>query len=68
METKGLGAGSYPDAPEEIEMKTVEVQCSFKTYIQVPVNCEDQVQYILDNYDKYDLLEEVDYINLEDVL
>ena len=67
METIGLGAGSYPDAPQEKEVKTVKVECSFITYVSIPEDCEDKEQYIKENCDKYDLLEEADTINVENV-
>lgn len=65
FDTVGLGAGSYPDAPDYPEMKTVTVECSFKTYMQVPVDCENPADYIKEMYNKREYLDECDTINIE---
>ena len=69
IETKGLGAGSYPDAPDYPEMRTVEIECSFTSYVEVPEeyteSYNDMENYIKEMYDKYDMIEEADTINIE---
>lgn len=70
METRGLGAGSYPDAPVEKEFKTVRLECYFTTYVSVPEDLEDNddvISYINEYYDENDLIEEADKINIENV-
>lgn len=69
METKEYYGGTYPSAPDEIEMKTVEVECSFKTYISVPKDLDyDKIKSYIENcYTNSDLLEECDKINIEDI-
>ena len=67
FDTIGLGAGSYPEPPEEEKMKTVEVECSFTTWMLVPENCEDKERYIKENYSVFELIEEVDEVNIENV-
>ena len=71
METKGLGAGSYPDAPKDIEMKTVKLQCRFITYVSVPEDIEDYeeiLNYIHETHTDYDILKEADVIEIEDII
>lgn len=58
METKGLGAGSYPE-PNEKEYKTIEISINveYKTEIEVPKKWDEERIYedIKENM--------VDYIN-----
>ncbi len=76
METRELGAGSYPTPIEfEDEYKTVKVECSFTTYVRVKVgkykDIDDEIDDINEQVDKMsneELLEEVDKINIEDVI
>lgn len=72
METRGLGAGSYPEPPETIT-KTVKVYGTFVTYITVELKAgqcgEDEFEEIeeqINSTSKYDLLEEVDRVEIED--
>lgn len=71
METKEYYGGTYPSAPEfDEEMKTVEIECSFKSYVRIPENLKDEdliKEYIEDNYNSSDLLEECDKINIENI-
>lgn len=67
IETMGLGAGSYPEAPE-VEEKTVKLQCSFITYIRVPEEWDyEKIKDYADDLDTFDLLEEADSIEVEDI-
>ena len=71
IETIGLGAGSYPDAPVEKEFKTVRLECSFTTYVSVPEDLEDNddiISYVNEMYSDYDLIEEADKIRIEDII
>jgi hypothetical protein len=67
IDTKGLGAGSYPDAPE-FEEKTVTLHCSFTTYISVPKDWDyEKVEDYVKTLGTYDLTEEADSIEVEDI-
>lgn len=69
IETRGLGAGSYPEAPEPKEMRTVKIECSFTSYVEVPEeyteSYNDMEAYIKENYSHRDMIEEADTINIE---
>lgn len=69
IETRGLGAGSYPEAPEPTEMRTVEIECSFTSYVEVPEDLVNDYQemerYIKRNYSAFELTEEADTVNIE---
>lgn len=69
IETRGLGAGSYPDAPDYPEMRTVKIECSFTSYVEVPEDLVNDYQkmenYIKENYGNFELTEEADTINIE---
>lgn len=39
METRGLGAGSYPE-PKEEETRVVTITCTFKTELEVPASLD----------------------------
>ena len=67
IETKGLGAGSYPE-PNEIEEKTIKVVCLFESYINVPKkwDYEDIKRYVND-LSVRELTSEIDNINIEDI-
>lgn len=71
METKEYYGGTYPDSPEfDSEMKTVEIECVFKSYVQVPADLKDYdliKEYIEDNCSDLDLLAECDKINIENI-
>jgi hypothetical protein len=67
IDTKGLGAGSYPDAPE-YEEKTIKLRCSFTTYITVPDEWDyDKIEEYANTLGIYDLIDEVDSIEVEDI-
>ena len=66
METKGLGAGSYPERPEQ-EMRTVKIICSFESYVSIPADLdEDEIQNYLQEYTDEELSEEADRFIVED--
>lgn len=65
FDTVELGAGSYPDAPEYPDTKTMTVECHFKGYVSVPVDCEDPEQWVKENCDQRDLLSECDKIEID---
>lgn len=69
METRGLGAGSYPE-PKEIKTRTVEVICTFKTEVEVPADldmyCEIK-EYIENVMTKKQLLENAEEILIDDI-
>lgn len=69
IETKGLGAGSYPE-PKEKKTRIVEVTCTFKTEVEVPADldmyCEIK-EYIEQTMTKKDLLENVEEILIDDI-
>lgn len=70
FDTKEYYGGLYPDSNIKDEMKTVEVICTFKTYVSVPKEYDDYskvISYIKDMYSDYELLEESDTIDIEDV-
>ena len=68
LETKGLGAGSYPEPPE-IEEKTIKVKCSFETFIRVPIdwNYDKVEEYVRFEATPNELLYEVDQIDVDDI-
>lgn len=69
METRGLGLGSYPE-PKDIETKTVEVTCTFKTKVEVPKNLDTYFEikeYIEEFMTTMDLLENADEILIDDI-
>lgn len=69
IETRGLGAGSYPE-PKEIETRTVEVTCTFKTEIEVPEKFDTYFEikeYIEEFLTTADLLENADEILIDDI-
>lgn len=56
METKGLGAGSYPE-PKEQNMKEIKVKLTveYTTVLEVPSKWDDEriEQDVLENMDDY---------------
>lgn len=67
METKGLGAGSYPEAPEPTEYVTVKLMISLESYISVPENLDDEeLENYINNISQFELLEDTDKIKIED--
>lgn len=67
FDTKGLGAGSYPEPPE-YEEKTVKLICTFETFISVPKEWDyDQIKDYANTLGTYELMEEADSIEVEDV-
>ena len=69
METKGLGAGSYPDAPEQ-DMRKVRLICTFITYMEVPreyENYSEMREYIENIDDDSHLMENAEKIMIEDI-
>ena len=55
IETKGLGAGSYPSPPETTKTINVEVSVTYKFETEVPKNWDneriiDDIQANLDEY------------------
>lgn len=72
IDTRGLGAGSYPDAPEETEYRTVKVKCCFNTTVKVPADLEnysDILNYLQNDLDDYDfrLRENAEEILIDDI-
>ena len=69
IETRGLGAGSYPE-PKEIETRTIELTCTFKTEVEVPADldmyCEIK-EYIENVMTKKELLENAEEILIDDI-
>lgn len=66
METKGLGAGSYPEAPEK-DYRTVKLTISLESYVSVPENLDDEeLEYYINNLSQFELLEDTDKIQIED--
>ena len=69
IETRGLGAGSYPE-PKEIETRTVELTCTFKTEVEVPADldmyCEIK-EYIENVMTKKQILENAGDILIDDI-
>jgi len=67
METKGLGAGSYPEAPEPTEYVTVKLMISLESYVSVPENLDDEeLENYINNISEFELLEDTDKIKIED--
>lgn len=67
METKGLGAGSYPEAPEPTEYVTVKLMISLESYVSVPENLDDEeLENYINNISQFELLEDTDKIKIED--
>ena len=54
---------------DEPEMRTVEIECSFTSYVEVPEEYADNYiamqNYIKEMYNMYDMIEEADTINIE---
>ena len=54
---------------EEQKMVTVEIECSFKSYVEVPEEITNDYQemekYIKRNYSAFELTEEADTVNIE---
>lgn len=68
IETVGLGAGSYPDAPEPKEEKTVVLKCICDAYIRVPIDWEyDKIKEYAESLSFDDLLSETDMIKVDDI-
>lgn len=69
IETRGLGAGSYPE-PKDIETRTVEVTCVFKTEVEVPEKFDTYFEikeYIENVMTKKQLLENAEEILIDDI-
>lgn len=69
IETRGLGAGSYPE-PKEVGTRTVRLVISFKTEVEVPENLEnycDIKEYIEDTMKIKDLLENYEEYLIDDI-
>lgn len=67
METKGLGAGSYPEAPEPTEYRTIKLMISLESYVSVPENLDDEeLENYINNISQFELLEDTDKIKIED--
>lgn len=67
METKGLGAGSYPEAPEPTEYVTVKLMISLESYVSVPENLDDEeLEEYIKGLNEFELLEDTDKIKIED--
>lgn len=69
METKEIGAGSYPE-PKEQETRIVKLQVSFKTEVEVPAKLEnysDIKDYIEEMYNDLDLLEYCEKFLIDDI-
>lgn len=67
FETIELGAGSYPDAPEEIEYRTVKLMISLESYVSVPGDLDDEeLEEYINGISEFELLEDTDKIQIED--
>lgn len=67
LETKGLGAGSYPE-PKEIEERTIKIKCSFDGYVSVPKGWDyDKVEEYIKDLSIDELTTETDTIQIEDI-
>lgn len=64
METRGLGAGSYPEPKEQIT-RTLEVKCYFTTYVTVYGDNKEDYERQLKELTSNDLLEECDKIQID---
>ena len=72
--TKGLGAGSYPE-PIEKNYRMVKVECSFTAYVEVEVNEYDDLDELNQDIEEQvkrmsidELLEEVDKVEIQEVI
>lgn len=69
METKEIGAGTYPE-PKYEDTRTVKLVISFKTEVEVPESLEnycDIKKYIEDFMDIKDLLENYEEYLIDDI-
>lgn len=69
IETRGLGAGSYPE-PKDLKTKYVKVTCTFKTEVEVPEELDTYFEikeYIEEFMTTIDLLENADDILIDDI-
>lgn len=69
METKEIGAGTYPE-PKEEETRIVKLQVSFRTEVEVPAKLEnysDIKDYIEEVYNDIDLLEYCEKFLIDDI-
>lgn len=67
FETIELGAGSYPDTPEEIEYRTVKLMISLESYVSVPGDLDDEeLEEYINGISEFELLEDTDKIQIED--
>lgn len=69
METKEIGAGTYPE-PKEEETRIVKLQVSFRTEVEVPAKLEnysDIKEYIETVYSDLDLLEYCEKFLIDDI-
>ena len=65
--TMGLGAGSYPSAPE-IEERTIKVKVSFDGYVSVPKDWGyEKVEEYITTLSIDELSSETDKIEIEDI-
>lgn len=69
IETRGLGAGSYPE-PKDLETRTVKLTCVFKTEVEVPASLDLYVEikeYIEEFMTTLDLIENAGDILIDDI-
>lgn len=70
IETKGLGAGSYPEPPEKEEKEkhikgTVTVTYDIDTYVPIEYEDEEIIDYIKSDPDEYIFWDEYKEIEVE---
>ncbi len=67
LETKGLGAGSYPEQPE-VEERTIKVKVCFDGYISVPSNWDyEKVEEYINSLSIDELSTETDTFTIDDI-
>lgn len=67
METMEYYGGTYPEAPESTEYKTIKLTISLESYVSVPENLDDEeLEEYIKGLSQFELLEETDKIQIED--
>ena len=67
MDTKGLGAGSYPEAPE-VETRTIIVKCLFDAYVSINSDWDyEKAEEYIKNLSIDELTYETDNVEIDDI-
>ena len=67
MDTKGLGAGSYPEPPE-VEERTIKVKCLFDAYVSVNSDWDyEKVEEYIKSLSIDELTYETDNVEIDDI-